>query len=153
MGGAATAATMLADNRVAAGVNLDGFIQGPVAEQGLDRPFLMLGADGHTPEGDPTWATFIPRLRGWHQWLQVDQAGHYMFTDLGGTAHAWGLEEQAPPEAWAANFGDIDGQRALDIHRSYPLAFFDRFLRGADPELLRAPSAEWPEVGFMLPVR
>ncbi len=150
MGGAATAGSMFADERIDAGVDLDGFILGPVATAGLGRPFLLMGSDYHTPEGDPTWGTFIPQLRDWRQWLRVDQAGHYSFTDYGGTARDWGLKEQLPPEQWYNNFGEIDGQRAIEIHSSYTLAFFDRFLRGQDPELLKGPSSDWPEVSFQL---
>ena len=40
LGGATAAAAMLEDQRIAAGVNLDGSLVGPVVDAGLDRPFL-----------------------------------------------------------------------------------------------------------------
>jgi hypothetical protein len=42
--------------------------------------------------------------------------------------------------------GRIEGERALEIQNRYVLAFFDKYLRDIDSELLRHPTAEYPEV-------
>ncbi|MCW6003529.1 hypothetical protein K1W54_02865 [Micromonospora sp. CPCC 205371] len=110
-GGGTTAAVLATDRRFVAGVNLDGFIIGPVAQRGLAKPFLMLGSSYHDPVQDPTWADFLPRLTGWHRWFRVHDAGHYRFIDFGGSVRKWGLEEllkPTRPEVWRLNFGDID---------------------------------------------
>jgi hypothetical protein len=60
LGGYASANTMLADERVTAGIDLDGTLQddpvkgplGEVARTGLDRPFLLFGS-GDTQRTDP----------------------------------------------------------------------------------------------------
>jgi hypothetical protein len=79
LGGDATSATMLADTRVKAGINLDGTINATLPATGLgDRPFLLMGSQSdHSPAKDHTW----PVLNGWNCWLTVAQA-HDSFTDL-----------------------------------------------------------------------
>jgi hypothetical protein len=43
---------------------------------------------------------------------------------------------------------ELDVRRAHEIIVEYTLAFFDKYLRGRDSELLAAPSAKYPEVKF-----
>ncbi|WP_405394025.1 hypothetical protein [Streptomyces gougerotii] len=53
-GGATAAETMRVDRRIDAGVNMDGTLQYddsdflPVAREGLDRPFMLMGKAGQT---------------------------------------------------------------------------------------------------------
>lgn len=92
MGGAAAATTMLADDRVHAGANLDGSFQ-PALDQDLARPFLMLGADSHgAPGTHPSWDETWPHLTGWRQWLHVPQMSHMSPSDVAvlGLLSAWG---------------------------------------------------------------
>lgn len=148
-GGGTTAAVLAADPRFAAGVNLDGFIIGPVARQGLTKPFLMLGSWYHDPMMDPTWADFLPRLTGWHRWFRINDAGHYRFIDFGGSVRKWGLEQKIKPlnpEAWLQNFGDIDDQLSQEIMIRLTSAFFRHFLRGAPAPILNHPNRYYPLV-------
>jgi predicted dienelactone hydrolase len=57
IGGDASAATMAADDRVRAGVNMDGTFFAPMPTTGLGgRPFLLLGTEtDHIPGKDKTW--------------------------------------------------------------------------------------------------
>lgn len=48
IGGAATAAAMLKDSRIAGGVAMDGALFGPVVQKGLDRPFMLMAQTNHT---------------------------------------------------------------------------------------------------------
>ena len=48
LGGASSATLMFHDRRFLCGASLDGKLSGPVTEQGLDRPFLLVGAEGDT---------------------------------------------------------------------------------------------------------
>ena len=72
LGGYATANTLLEDERLLAGIDLDGTLQddlakgplGEVARKGLDQPFLLFGS-GDTQRTDPgkehydaSWASF-----------------------------------------------------------------------------------------------
>ena len=148
-GGGAAAAVMLADSRFVAGVDLDGFIIGPVAQAGLDRPFLVVGSSYHDPQMDPSWSTFLPALRGWHRWFSVTDAGHYRFIDLGGSASRWGLDttlKVQDPETWTQVFGDVDDATSQQIDRDLVTGFFGMFLRDEPAPVLDDPSTTFPDV-------
>ncbi|HEU0101729.1 MAG TPA: hypothetical protein VFR07_05355 [Mycobacteriales bacterium] len=148
-GGATAAAVMREDRRFVAGVNLDGLLVGPVERSGLDKPFLVMGSSYHSQASDPSWASFLPRLSGWHRWFRVQGAGHYRFIDLGGSVRRWGLDEtlkQQDPETWRLVFGDIGDGVSSAIVRTTTAAFFDRFLRGRAQPLLSSPHAYFPQL-------
>ncbi|MEV4188995.1 hypothetical protein AB0J28_46930 [Streptosporangium canum] len=48
----------------------------------------------------------------------------------------------------AGSVGTIPEKRALAFQRAYPLAFFDRFLRGKKSPLLDGPTPRFPEVTY-----
>ncbi|MBO1415970.1 alpha/beta hydrolase [Streptomyces sp. FH025] len=139
IGGAAAAATMIADPRVRAGVNMDGdFHPAPMPGQ-INRPFLMLGTpDNHPADGgDTTWVQTWAALGGYKKWLAVAGADHFSFSDLDV------LQEEAgfptPP---------LSPERGVEITREYVTAFFDQTLKGDHSPLLDGPSPNNPEVLF-----
>ncbi|WP_319462761.1 hypothetical protein [Micromonospora sp. RTP1Z1] len=144
MGGATTAAAMRTDPRIAAGVDLDGTLYGPVVDAGLSRPFLLMSSAGHDRSNDGTWATFWSHLRGWHRDLKVAGSGHLTYTDIAPLSGPLHLAGMFPTEMT----GTIDGDRAVQIEQTYLTAYFDRFLRNAPTPLLDGPDARYPEVLF-----
>ncbi|MFD9819517.1 alpha/beta hydrolase family protein [Streptomyces violascens] len=135
IGGASAAATMIADPRVRAGVNMDGkFYPVPMPGQ-INRPFLMLGAAEN--RDDTTWGQAWAALGGYKKWLAVTGANHPSFTDVDL------LEEEAgfptPP---------LSPARGVVITREYVTAFFDQTLKGIHRPLLDGPSPNNPEVLF-----
>ncbi|MFI0264841.1 alpha/beta hydrolase family protein [Streptomyces sp. NPDC017056] len=147
LGGNAAAHAMSTDDRIRAGVNLDGSFFAPVPRSGLGgRPFLMLGtAAGHAPGGeDTTWPSAWRRLDGWKRWLTVKGAGHFSFLDLPVLGAQLGAGDPTVP---------LSGRRSGEITTSYVSAFFDRALRGAARPLLDGPSAADPEVAFHSPAQ
>ncbi|SDH13481.1 alpha/beta hydrolase family protein [Nonomuraea jiangxiensis] len=131
LGGATAAQAAAEDPRVDAAADLDGLVAGPVATKGLDKPFLILRSPWHTPERDPSWATFLPALRGWHRVISVTGAGHYAFADLGLWAARARLDLRMGRDTWATNFGDRPGPEATAVIRQALVGFFDSRLRGA----------------------
>ncbi|MFC0627617.1 alpha/beta hydrolase family protein [Kribbella deserti] len=163
-GGFAAAETMLVDRRLDAGVNLDGTMMydlqtqelSPVAKLGLDRPFLLFGADKHThlpipghPLDDPAWTSFWWHQRGWKLDLNIPQGTHGSFADyqfsLPGLARANGLPAETVTEA----LGKVDPAGSVRAQRAYLGAFFERFLKGRPQPLLWGPSPAHPEVRFV----
>lgn len=139
-GGFSAVPAMLADDRIAAGVNLDGNFRYP-NDAPLDRPFLMLGKPGHAPGGpDPSWNETWTELTGWKRWLTVDGTEHLSFTDLAPLAKRLGIPLQ-----------ELDGDRCDSAVRAYVVAFLDTHLRGRPAPLLDGPSARYPEVRFHQP--
>nr|BFD86900.1 lipase [Streptomyces sp. Xyl84] len=145
IGGATAAATMAADRRVRAGVDLDGdFFLHPAAARLDGRPFMMLGAEStHSPSSPTTdWLEAWKHLNGWKRWLTVAGAEHFSFTDLPYLAGQLGLTDPAVP---------LSGERGWRITRDYVSAFFDLHLRGMSQPLLDGPKARHPEVAFQQP--
>ncbi|WP_232795050.1 alpha/beta hydrolase [Kitasatospora sp. NRRL B-11411] len=132
LGGAAAAATMIADPWVRAGVNMDGSFHPDPAPGQLDRPFLMLGTTTNT-DWEHSWAA----LGGYKKWLTVAGANHFSFSDLDLLLQEAGFP--APP---------LSPERGIAITRAYVTAFFDRTLEGIDSPLLDGPSPDNPEVLF-----
>jgi predicted dienelactone hydrolase len=140
MGGAAAAATMLADPRVDAGVNLDGSFR-PALDRDLARPFLMLGTDEHGRPGQhPSWDDTWPHLTGWRRWLHVPGMTHTSPSDRAVLGEWLGLPTQPLP-----------GARVVEIFREYVAAFADQHLRHRHRPLLEGPSPRFPEVHFVAP--
>jgi predicted dienelactone hydrolase len=149
IGGAATAAAMLADHRIAAGINMDGSFYGPVITAGLDRPFLLMSSQHHGRDNDPTWAELWSNLRGWRLDLKLAGSQHSSYGDteplLPQVASLLGL----PPAMLAQELGTIDPARAVSVERTYIRAFFDTMLRHRDDRLLDGPSPRFPEMQFI----
>ncbi|PPS80805.1 alpha/beta hydrolase family protein [Streptomyces sp. MH60] len=145
IGGAAAMATMEADRRVRAGVNLDGGFFVRDAGAGLGRrPFMMIGAEAvHGPANTGSdWAATWNRLYGWKRWLTVTGAGHFSFTDIPWLAEQLGLADPEVP---------LPGERGWYLTRDYVRAFFDLHLRGVPQPLLNGPTSSHPEVVFHQP--
>jgi predicted dienelactone hydrolase len=141
-GGAVAAEAMRLDQRVRAGVNLDGTMLGRVVDTGLDRPFLMVGSDGHV-EQDPTWTSFRTRSSR-ATTLEIAGAAHLDFTDLPALFAFRSPDE--PREL--LQIGPIDPRRSTKIQTAYVRAFLDHHLRGKPTPLLDGPSRRYPEVRF-----
>jgi dienelactone hydrolase len=141
-GGYTAAESMLHDPRIRAGVDVDGtlehtgsgttYLPGEVVQQGLDRPFLLVGGDFGTAElshvdttVSRTWADLWPNLRGWKRDLHLDNGAHHSFSDF-----QWLLPQlPATPERRALIIGSIDPERSLLVQHTYYGAFFDLHLR------------------------
>jgi dienelactone hydrolase len=141
IGGAAAVTTMLADDRVDAGANMDGSFR-PALTQDLSRPFLMVGAEeqglpGARQDWDPTWT----HLTGWRRWLHVPGMGHASASDVA-VIGEW-LDLPDPPP--------LAGTRIVQVVRTYVAAFADQHLRHRHRPLLDGPSPRFPEVHFVGP--
>ncbi|MDI9836174.1 MULTISPECIES: alpha/beta hydrolase family protein [unclassified Streptomyces] len=140
IGGDAAAATMAADARVRAGVNMDGTFFAPVPARGLDgRPFLMFGATDRT--ADRTWDDAWASLDGWKRWTTVTGADHGSFTDVPLLGELAGIPDTAA----------LPYARGAHLTRAYVAAFFDRHLKGLPRPLLDGPSPAYPEISVRRP--
>ncbi|MGE7439228.1 alpha/beta hydrolase family protein [Kitasatospora sp. NPDC001175] len=150
-GGTATACVMLADQRVRAGLSLDGPMQPgpmPTITTDLDRPFMMMTAR-FTRAQDPNVAVFWSHLKGWRLNVQADGATHQSYGDtqvlMPQLAKLVGMSDQQLKN-W---IGTLDPARAVKIQQAYPLAFFDQHLRHHRGHLLDGPSRAFPEVHYL----
>ncbi|WP_344335992.1 esterase, partial [Kitasatospora putterlickiae] len=161
-GGFTAAQTMHDDPRIKAGVNLDGQLHFPgpdgtgahlsgVAEDGLDRPFLLMGtesADSGPYAGQPGWAAFWRHTRGWKADVTLLGSRHGSYTDAQALLPQLARQGAVSAEALRGDIGDVRPERAVAATRAYVGSFFDRWLRGHDDHLLDGPSPLFPEMRF-----
>lgn len=133
-GATATALVMSEDQRIRAGLSLDGPMQ-PTVTTDLDRPFMLMTA-AYPRATQPSVAEFWSHLRGWRLNIQADGAVHPSYTDdqvlIPQLAPALGMS-QADLQGW---IGTLDPDRAVRIQQAYPLVFFDLHLRHRRGHLL-----------------
>jgi predicted dienelactone hydrolase len=132
LGGATTAATMHDDNRIRAGVNLDGPLLGPVIDDGLDRPLLMLASNVQSFDSRPHWEPNWPNNSGLKLPILIPRTQHESFSDqqliLPQLVRA-GLQPTAQAQA---AIGTIDPTHSLDLQRHYLDSFFTAAFTGND---------------------
>ncbi|WP_405021229.1 acetylhydrolase [Kitasatospora sp. NBC_00070] len=148
-GGTATACAALADERIRAGLSLDGPMQmNPPLAGDLDRPFMMMSAE-FTRATDPEAAAFWSHLRGRRLNIQAEGAAHISYGDnealYAQVAKLLGWSGQQLQDV----IGTLDPEQAVRIQQAYPLAFFDEHLRHRRGHLLDGPSAAFPAVTFL----
>lgn len=130
LGGWASGAVAFKDDRVLAGLNEDGRMEGPVVESGLSKPFIQVGtADTIAKGGQEGWRELYDNSKGTKLVIGIDNTTHnswldplYMFTFTEIPA------DQLP--ALHAVLGSLDGKLMLDISLEYltglaDLVFYD----------------------------
>ncbi|MFD3687895.1 alpha/beta hydrolase family protein [Nocardiopsis sp. NPDC058631] len=167
-GGLTTAEAMLVDDRIDAGIDLDGTLayhtgDGVWADstlEGADRPFAILGAGlsgirrlPHNSEYNEAFQRFVQASSAPVLELYTADAEHMGYTD-----HQWILpaiagvhrpDSNAWHEATGTALGPIDPGESVRTQRAYITAFFDAHLLGEDAPLLDGPSADFPAVEFV----
>ncbi|MEU2588690.1 acetylhydrolase [Streptomyces avermitilis] len=147
-GGTATACATLADERIRAGLSLDGPMQmNPPLAGDLDRPFMMMSAVFNRAT-DPEAAALWSHLRGWRLNIQAQGAVHVSYGDNEAL-----FPQVAKLLGWSGQqlqdvIGTLDPDQAVKIQQAYPLAFFDEHLRHRRGHLLDGPSPAFPAVTF-----
>lgn len=135
-GGATAGQLCLKDKRCRAGISLDGFQFGDTIAEPLGKPFMFLQAE--------TGANGVNRdvyedSKADSYFLIIDGARHQNFTDFSIFAS---LDRNK------GFLGEIDGKQMVEIMNRYVLAFFDKYLRGKNSELLMQKPKEFKEVEF-----
>ncbi|MFG2873797.1 alpha/beta hydrolase family protein [Streptomyces sp. NPDC048337] len=133
-GGTAAAQALCEDRRIAAAVNLEGYLDQmdgeplPVARQGTDRPLLLAGTDGfRNVRLDRSWAVLLAHA-GPVARRQLDGTQHWVFTDyatLVPQLHNAGLTTTAGRSAMV---GRADPRVTVPAVRSLVRSFFARHL-------------------------
>ncbi len=124
-GGAATAQLIVQDDRVKAGLNMDGGVRGDLLQKSIDKPFLFMISGDHGFLNN----THFQRCRSEAYLLKVNGAKHLDFCDLNLIA----------PDLFSkfGLIGTVDKHRMNRIINDYTLAFFLR-------HLLKDESTEMP---------
>ncbi|KAJ4294905.1 hypothetical protein N0V88_005144 [Collariella sp. IMI 366227] len=137
LGGAAVADAMLKDERIGAGVNVDGFMFGSAVKEGVNGPFLILGSPGDNSTSIPEWGVFRNAMKAKGEWfkeLNLADSVHGILIDFGLIGDVAGLRGNEILVDYM--FGKITGARTMEILRAYFSDFFDFALNGKGQGLL-----------------
>ena len=131
LGGLATSVTCSKDERVKAGVNMDGaFPFAPIYGE-HQTPFLYLNSIRYLGCGP----LFVSQSTKDCYSMTVRGSGHYNFTD----------HTVYPLPMAAMLLGSIDGKKALDITNTVVLSFFDKYLNNKRIDLITLAKV-FPEI-------
>ncbi|MBE1582694.1 alpha/beta hydrolase family protein [Nonomuraea angiospora] len=147
-GGPTVASAMVEDRRIKAGLAMDGPVAGPVVTAGLDRPYMLMTATKAVRDRIPDLATFWSNLKGWKLNIRTEGVEHVSYGDLEMIAPQVASLLKWTPAQLAEQIGTLAPERGEAVQRAYPLAFFERNLRGRG-HLLDGPSPRFPEVTFI----
>jgi dienelactone hydrolase len=147
LGGATTVQTMANDDRVIAGIDLDGTVfpdidpllspreelnaaMALLASRISNRPFMFMSSGGAGPDRffGPFLSSFWSNLYGWRRFVSLSHSGHYSYTD----------NELLFKQCISAGILPLPNRAGV----------IDRWLRGRDTALLDAPSTQFPEIIF-----
>lgn len=153
LGSYVTAEACRRDERLKACLVADSGHTREVAGEGLRQPVMVMSrseasflrererAGGwpdeeirHTLEDQEA---LFARSAGDAYYLEVDAMFHVNWTDA---------PVLSPLVRWTGLAGPIDPYRGFALVNAYTVAFFDRYLKGAQQTLLQSPSLDWPEV-------
>jgi predicted dienelactone hydrolase len=158
MGGFATAEAMLDDPRIDVGADLDGSMSpkyGRASQEGVDRPFLLMGGGENGDEGQPhhhlttpEWNDFWANSPGWKRDLYLADAEHMSFTDFQAVFPQIRRPAGMDPEAVEGAIGTISPMRSVAVQRTYVTALFDHHLRGGPGDPFDTPS-RYPQAEFI----
>lgn len=125
MGGIATCQACLKDERIKAGINMDGGIYGDVYYSKILQPFMFV----NTVRYQRYEEVFLKRLQNSGIVVTIPDADHYNLHDVSilDPSHIM--------------LGTADGQKVLTILNEYTLAFFNRFLKGIKIEDMFDPDS------------
>ncbi|MGW4807983.1 alpha/beta hydrolase family protein [Kitasatospora sp. NPDC004272] len=162
-GGFTALQTMHDDPRIRAAIDLDGQLHFPgpdgrtgvflptVAEDGLDRPFLLMGTrspDSGPYHRQPGWDALWHHSTGWHADVTLEGSRHASYTDAESLLPQLAHQGALSPTTLREDIGDLPPTRAEAATRAYVASFFDRWLRAHDDHLLDGPSARFPEMTY-----
>jgi predicted dienelactone hydrolase len=138
-GGATAARVCKTDSRCKAGADLDGTLFSYQAAGTLHIPFMFMAEEDCGTNCDTMLANFSMSQADVY-YLSIDGTRHFNFSDL--------PLRLLPPSRLlfraAGYIGSIRPERGVEITNAYLVAFFDKYLKGVDSQLLR--SAGYPGV-------
>ncbi|WP_029192855.1 FtsX-like permease family protein [Paenibacillus harenae] len=157
-GGATAAQTMYEDDRFDAGIDMDGTMGHmpdhplPVAEHGLDRPFMLMES-GYADENDldshltrKDRLSFWQQSTGWKYDIAVPKGMHYTYTDYQVLLPQMDSKLSLAPGIVQSAIGTSDAVEMLEAQRTYIAAFFDLHLKGIAQNIFELEESPFEEV-------
>jgi len=148
-GGATAVEMSIDDPRVKAVIDQDGQLFGTARDKGTARPLMLMHHGGEDKPPKPEQAELLKQLiaqtKAWDDSLIEHSTGDRYEVTIAKTQHGHFSDFML---AFPAGPDELDARRAHAIIIAYTEAFFDKYLRGQDSSLLKAPASPYSEVTF-----
>jgi dienelactone hydrolase len=148
-GGATSVEMSIGDPRVKAVVDQDGQLFGGARTKGTSRPLMLMHHGGEDKAPKPEQQTilneYIAQTEVWDRSMIEHSTNDRYEVTMTKTQHGHFSDFMLamPPDK-----DELDARRGHAIVIAYTLAFFNKYLLGQDSDLLKGPSAKYPEVNF-----
>ncbi|HLX53221.1 MAG TPA: alpha/beta hydrolase [Aquella sp.] len=113
------------DNRIKAGVDLDGKLTSDIPLSGFDTPFMFIVAQRKDTTDQDRIEQLQKNMTKDAYLIVIKNSDHGTFTDLNLVFKPWLYQ------------GNIDPQRGIEIIRKYIYIFFDKYLKNESNNLLK----------------
>jgi predicted dienelactone hydrolase len=151
-GGAAATEMCAKDPRVRGAINMDGWFFGAIRDRGSEQPLLFMDTSTVQPDLTPYLKVSVSAVLNSTDFADVQTSMHrfggYRVSVNGAEHEDFTDQPLVSPLRLLSHRGTVSAERLESIVRSYVVAFFDRTLRGEDPEILRARSSPFAEVSL-----
>ncbi|WP_339917416.1 hypothetical protein [Yeosuana marina] len=118
-GGGAAGEAFLSDNRIKAGVNIDGVQWGRIVDTSFQNPFLFISADWPKEKEDLNSHAYINKSQSAFYEARILNTGHSSFMDIPFMIHFKSLSQA----------GDIKPELGIEITSKLVTSFFDSYLK------------------------
>lgn len=124
-GGGAAGESLLIDNRIKAGANIDGVQWGQIVDNVFQKPFLFISADWPGEHEDLNQHAYINKSNSYFYESIIYKSAHSNFMDI---------PYMIPVKA-LSQVGEIDPDLAIEITGKVIASFFNKHLKNKDVDL------------------
>lgn len=118
-GGGAAGESLLSDNRIKAGANIDGVQWGQIVDTVFQQPFLFISADWPEDHEDLNQHAYINKSTSIFYEAYINGSAHSNFMDIPFMIPLRSLSQA----------GEIDPRLGMQVSRELVVSFFDRHLK------------------------
>ena len=136
---------MQRDGRIAGVLDMDGPGLNTAIDTKTGRKSQYMVMISSASEGDPFWSDIWPNLE-WSLMVKIENSAYGTYSDFPWLAQLLGMTPL--PKSIAKNFGTVPGDRGMEIITEYVTAFLRFIVKGIEPELLKEPSNDFPDLIF-----
>jgi hypothetical protein len=130
-GGGAAGQSLLIDDRIKAGANVDGVQWGQIVDTIFQKPFLFISADWPPEHEDLNQHAYVNKSNSYFYESIIYKSAHSNFMDI----------PYMIPVTALSQAGEIDPDLAIEITGKVLTSFFDKHLKNKDVDLVLLDSA------------
>jgi hypothetical protein len=133
-------------------VNLDGWFFGAIHARGAGQPLLFVDSSSTEPEMPPYVKVSVSALLNSTDYADMKASMHrfggYLLSVKGASHMDFTDQPLVSPLRQLSHRGSVSAEELQGILRTYVIAFFDKTLRGEDPQILHTRTGPYAEASL-----